>query len=1090
MRVVSRRLITFFCWIVGGLLALSLLLGGLLAWRLSHGPLPLGILTPYLEEALTTALAGQRTEVQETALVWDREAHHLELRTRQVTIWNQTEAVLATIPAVDVRLSLQALLHGTVALTAVRIAGGHLRLSRDPSGAFHVGGGQQPAVSHHDTVTDVPRVEKAAFAQVFPMLVRALTVPPESSQALTHLREVQMVRGTLTVQDQYLNETWEAPQTNLVLRRQNGGLSGHVQVAPVIQHTRVPLDITLAYSPSTALLTFDISFANVQPPVLAAVVPALDALAGVDLPLSGSFAFALDLHGKLHDLTFNITSGPGRLLLPEVLPTPRPIAAMQAQGRLDGATNILHLRHAAVRFGTAKNAGPLLSLRGTATGFSGDDMTITGRVQLTSLALADLSTYWPVGAVPKARVWLEQNLVAGMVDKVTTHIDMTLPGGALNAAKVTRLDGTLRYHDAEVHYLRPLPPVTGIAGSATFDRQGFRIRITSGQTSQQTITTGTVDITGLDRGRDAIAIRVGLAGSLRDKLALLNHPRLNLLSGLGIDPASTSGQATVQTTFAFSLRGRVGIKDMNITAHGTMQEVALHKVFLGNDVTHGNLQLTLDKQGMILQGTANAADIPLKIVWTEAFSRQKPWRSQVRLEVPRVDHADRQRLGIDLSGYVEGPFAADAQIQISWQGTGVVHTTMDLQDTILALPFLGWRKTAPETGALQATIQLEGGRPTALSTFALQAGTLIAHGTAQFPEAHGGSVRMALTQLHLGRSNVRDVVIAYRDKDYDITIGEGVLDVEPLMQSFANGAKPNKRRRPEQVVEPSPVTIQVRAPALRRVSFGPDRYLQHVAVHLKRTQHTWALLDLTGQIPAAFVLPQSTTASPTDDTQPKPRTFALRYRPSSKNVYKLSANVKDIGGMLRALNISDKVTGGRVKIKGKTIGPKPDDPIRATITAKQFTVQDAPALARILAAASFGGLQQLLDGDGLTFTRLTGECTLAGPLLTIAELHTHGGALGLTVEGTIDVATNHLQLKGTVIPLQGVNTLLGKIPLVNLLVGGKNQGLVAVNYRLQGPMGDPEVTVNPAAALTPGFLRRVFDLFEDGGEAQPKQPQR
>ena len=43
-----------------------------------------------------------------------------------------------------------------------------------------------------------------------------------------------------------------------------------------------------------------------------------------------------------------------------------------------------------------------------------------------------------------------------------------------------------------------------------------------------------------------------------------------------------------------------------------------------------------------------------------------------------------------------------------------------------------------------------------------------------------------------------------------------------------------------------------------------------------------------------------------------------------------------------------------------------------------------------------------------------------------------------------------------------------------LAIGGEGQGLFAANYRAAGSAADPKVSVNPLSALTPGFLRRLF----------------
>ncbi len=56
------------------------------------------------------------------------------------------------------------------------------------------------------------------------------------------------------------------------------------------------------------------------------------------------------------------------------------------------------------------------------------------------------------------------------------------------------------------------------------------------------LTGGEVDITGLDRPKQAIAIRPDITGSLQEALTLLNHPRLNLISGLEMPLDTATGR--------------------------------------------------------------------------------------------------------------------------------------------------------------------------------------------------------------------------------------------------------------------------------------------------------------------------------------------------------------------------------------------------------------------------------------------------------------------------------------------------------------------------------------------------------------------
>ena len=72
-----------------------------------------------------------------------------------------------------------------------------------------------------------------------------------------------------------------------------------------------------------------------------------------------------------------------------------------------------------------------------------------------------------------------------------------------------------------------------------------------------------------------------------------------------------------------------------------------------------------------------------------------------------------------------------------------------------------------------------------------------------------------------------------------------------------------------------------------------------------------------------------------------------------------------------------------------------------------------------------------------------------------------------------------LDVNGTVVPVYALNSALGRIPLLGgLFSAERGGGLFAVNYSVRGPFDNPAVTVNPLSALTPGFLRRLFRIFD------------
>ena len=68
------------------------------------------------------------------------------------------------------------------------------------------------------------------------------------------------------------------------------------------------------------------------------------------------------------------------------------------------------------------------------------------------------------------------------------------------------------------------------------------------------------------------------------------------------------------------------------------------------------------------------------------------------------------------------------------------------------------------------------------------------------------------------------------------------------------------------------------------------------------------------------------------------------------------------------------------------------------------------------------------------------------------------------------------------LPTSGVKISLWVIVLVSFIGGlfsaEKGGGLFAMNYSLRGPAANPSVVVNPLSALTPGFLRGLFGVFD------------
>jgi len=146
-------------------------------------------------------------------------------------------------------------------------------------------------------------------------------------------------------------------------------------------------------------------------------------------------------------------------------------------------------------------------------------------------------------------------------------------------------------------------------------------------------------------------------------------------------------------------------------------------------------------------------------------------------------------------------------------------------------------------------------------------------------------------------------------------------------------------------------------------------------------------------------------------------------------------------------------------------------PQEGILDVRGFIVRGEAALERVAA----GQQQPGGPSPGVEFSHLRVDFTRSLGRFTIRDGLLKGPAIGGTIEGYIDYHRDEVRMRGTFVPLYGLNNMFGQIPIVGLFLGGGNkEGLVGINYEAVGPPGAPRITVNPVSAIAPGLLRKFI----------------
>jgi hypothetical protein len=196
----------------------------------------------------------------------------------------------------------------------------------------------------------------------------------------------------------------------------------------------------------------------------------------------------------------------------------------------------------------------------------------------------------------------------------------------------------------------------------------------------------------------------------------------------------------------------------------------------------------------------------------------------------------------------------------------------------------------------------------------------------------------------------------------------------------------------------------------------------------------------------------------------------------------LHVTAKDAGLFLRAMDVTRAMQSGQLTIDADFARPIGYSPLAGTADLRDVTVKNLPLLGKLLQAITLYGLVDALRGPGMGFTRIVLPFRYESASLYLNQARAYNSSLGLTANGSIALPSGRASLSGTIVPVYFFNAMLGHLPLVGKLFSPEEGGGVfAARFGIEGRIDDPSISVNPVSALTPGFLRGIFGVFDNAG---------
>jgi len=123
-------------------------------------------------------------------------------------------------------------------------------------------------------------------------------------------------------------------------------------------------------------------------------------------------------------------------------------------------------------------------------------------------------------------------------------------------------------------------------------------------------------------------------------------------------------------------------------------------------------------------------------------------------------------------------------------------------------------------------------------------------------------------------------------------------------------------------------------------------------------------------------------------------------------------------------------------------------------------------------------LPDMVSG-GMPYNRITGDFALKEGIASTQNLFLDSNAMNISAVGKLDMVRNELDLNIGVQPLQTVDKVVSRIPIVGWILTGKDRSLITTYFEAKGRIEDPQVTAVPVKSLAKGvfnIFKRVFEL--------------
>ncbi len=706
--------------------------------------------------------------------------------------------------------------------------------------------------------------------------------------------------------------------------------------------------------------------------------------------------------------------------------------------------------------------------------------------RIGSMSMDALKAMWPQGLAPQTRRWIASHVVTGQLKGGTFSLtnQRSQRERALDAVPPSdrQLALDLEVENLGIEYLKGLPPLEArlarlsIDGTTvTFSLPAAAVRATP--TSHLLINDGRLTVSGVDQPRPLARVDGRISGPATAIIDLLGREPLGLLRNTALDGTSFDGKLDARFSAGFPIHEALSIKDVQIIdAKASILEGQARKVMGRYTISGGAIKAEARDNVIDVTGEALLEGVLARVSWRHTLGAPPKDMQPLRLRAT-LGNSERAQLGIALGDLASGDVHLDLTVRPGDEEDQAVQAVVDLTPAEVSLIEVGWVKPPGQYAELRFDLGKRRDGNVVLQNFRLNGDTIAITGWVAFgPDNKPVEYLFPNFSLNtVSNLNVRGVLRP--DRVWEVKATGQRFDAREIFRGFLNIGAQKKH----DASAPRSAGIDIDA-SIDTVSGVPDTSSPNASDPLLRGVRLRMIKrgrDL-----------QEMHFSGRHDNK---RTLKATLQATAGAPRVLMVDAEDAGEALKLIGIYRHMVGGEGRLEINLDGSGAAER-RGTMNVRKFRVIGDQTVSEVAYAYDEGqpaiqhgtAPRQRMVREQIEFDRLRTAFATGNGQLVLEHMEVNGPVLSASLRGTLDYRRSEVHLGGTYTPLSGLNRALSNVPLFGeVLTGPRGEGIVAMTFAIQGPMGNPQVIPNPLSLMAPGFLREMFQMAPNNPTVAP-----